>query len=91
MVTPSPNEIPSANFPPRADILGTELEMKIIKHFCDDLAPSFFKEAGCVVCGQLSICYDLLPLKSIKNLLHILEAPGVTCIEYKSDSEKLRE
>ena len=91
MVTPFPNEIPSANFPPRADILGTELEMKIIKHFCDNLAPSSFEEASCTVCGQLSICHGLLPLKSIKNLLHILEAPGVTCVECKSDSEKLHE
>ncbi|KAJ3911825.1 hypothetical protein F5877DRAFT_13430, partial [Lentinula edodes] len=37
-----------------------------------------FEEAGCAVCGQLTLRTELSPLKHIKNYLHILEADGVT-------------
>ena len=32
---------------------------------------------------------ELVPLKSIKNLLHILEEPGVTHVEHKDASERI--
>ena len=40
-----------------------------------------------------SLCYgcDLVPLKTIKNLLRILEEPGVTREEHRDAAEKIRE
>ena len=90
-ITPSPDVLPSADFLPPSGTLGPELEMKIIKNFCNNLALPSFEEAGCAVCGQLTLCHDLLPLKSIKNMLHVLEAPGITCIEHKTEAKKICE
>lgn len=78
----------SANFPPPHDILGPDLEMKIVSDFCKDLEPSHFEEAGCAVCGQLSLKHDLVHLKIMKNFLHILEEPDVTCEHIRSQMRR---
>ncbi|KAJ3967446.1 hypothetical protein EV361DRAFT_778987, partial [Lentinula raphanica] len=52
---------------------------------------SSFEEDGCAVCGRLSLKSELSPLKHIKNMLHILEVPGVTRIVRKSATETIRE
>ena len=88
-MAPSSNDVPHVNFPP--DILGPDLQMKIVKDFGNDLAPLTFKEASCAVCGQPMLHHDLIHLKFIKNLLHVLEEPGITHVEHKSAAEKICE
>jgi len=41
----------------------------------------YIEEAGCAVCGELKPLSVMSRLKSVKNLLHILVNPGVTCKE----------
>ncbi|KAJ3729843.1 hypothetical protein C8R42DRAFT_565447, partial [Lentinula raphanica] len=50
-----------------------------------------FEEAGCAVCGSLKLKSELSPLKHIKNMLHILEAPGVTRVVRTNVDERIRE
>ncbi|KAF8877204.1 hypothetical protein BD779DRAFT_1448730 [Infundibulicybe gibba] len=76
-------------FPPPP--LTETLSRTIIKDFCQDLAPKRLEESGCAVCGQLTPTSELSRLKSIKGLLSILEAPGVTRIERQSSAEPIRE
>ena len=91
IVVSSLDDLPNPKFPPPCETLGPNLEMKIIKDFCKAQAPSSIEEAGCAVCGQLELLRDLVPLKTIKNLLHVLEEPGVTREERKDASEKIHE
>jgi len=41
----------------------------ITKRFCEQIAPSNFIEAGCVVCGQLTLLSELTPLSEINIYL----------------------
>jgi hypothetical protein len=91
IVASSQDNLPSPDFPPPCEMLGPDLEMRIIKDFCKEQAPASVEEAGCAVCGQLVLRRDLVPLKSIKNLLHILEEPGVTREERRYAAEKICE
>jgi hypothetical protein len=90
-VLPQDTELPNEIFPPPSEMLGPELKMRIIEDFCKDQAPASLQEAGCAVCGQLVLRRSLVPLKSIKNILHVLEAPGVTRVERKNATEKISE
>ena len=65
--------------------------LHIIKDCCDELSPRNFAEAGCAVCGQLKRLKSLSPLKSIKRLLHVLEAPGITRLERKTSKDLVSE
>ena len=64
-------------FPPPPDVLGPDLQIKIIGNFCKDQDPLYLEEAGCVVCEQLVLQKNLVCLKTVENLLHVLEEPGV--------------
>ena len=44
----------------------------ITKRFCEQIAPSNFIEAGCAVCGQLTLLSELTPLSEINIHLDIL-------------------
>ena len=76
-VAPSEIDVPKTTFPPCQESISSDLQLRIIRDFCKELEPSSFEEAGCAVCGQLTLRRDLVPLGSVGNMLHILEAPLV--------------
>ena len=49
------------------------------------------EEAGCAVWGELKPQKSLSCIKNIKNMLHILSTPGVTCIERKNQKSPVCE
>src|SRR5271168_317723 len=53
--------------------------------------PENFEEVGCAVCGELELRKNTSRLKCVKNLLNILEEPGVTRMERKLDTSPIRE
>jgi hypothetical protein len=67
---------PSVSFPPEPASKG--FEHAIIRDACKRMDPENFEEVGCAVCGELKLKNDTGHLKSVRNLLKILEAPGVT-------------
>ena len=86
------NEVEPAtchSFPPPP--LSQELSHTVIRNFCKDSVPHKFEESGCAVCGELVPLSNLSRLKSVKGFLNILEAPGVTRIERKQVTEKIKE
>lgn len=66
-------------------------ELVIIRSACKRMDPDNFEEVGCAICGELKPRKESSRLKSVKNLLGILEAPGVTRIERKSDKSPIKE
>ena len=56
-------------FPPPP--LSHALAHTIIEGFCNDSSPESFEEAGCAVCGQLTPCSQLTPLKNVKHMLKV--------------------
>jgi len=76
-------------FPPKP--ASNKLEFGIIRNACRRMDPNNFEEVGCAVCGELKPHKDSSQLKSVKNLLHILEAPGVTRTERKTDKCPIKE
>jgi hypothetical protein len=83
------NSTPTVSFPPEP--ASKDLEHAIIRDACTRMHPENFEEVGCAVCGELKLRKDTGRLKSVKNILKILEAPGVTRMERKSDSSPVRE
>ncbi|KAJ4463369.1 hypothetical protein C8J55DRAFT_444100, partial [Lentinula edodes] len=63
----------------------------VIGKWCKSSDPIYFEEAGCAVCGQLTLCTNLSPLKHMKNFLHLLEAEAVTRTIRKSVGEPICE
>ncbi|KIM38063.1 hypothetical protein M413DRAFT_44421, partial [Hebeloma cylindrosporum] len=63
-------------FPPSP--LDSKLSHDIITSACKKMSKSNLEEAGCAVCGELKPLNTMSKLKNIKNLLHILDIPGVT-------------
>jgi len=55
------------------------------------MQPTSFEEVSCAVCGELRRRDKTSHLKSVKNFLGILEAPGVTRIERASDATPIKE
>ena len=51
----------------------------------------FISRNRCAVCGLLKQSCELSDLKNVKNLLHILQQEGVTCIEHKTENKKVHE
>ncbi|KAG5221681.1 ATP-dependent DNA helicase [Salix suchowensis] len=51
---------------------------------------SAIAENGCAVCGQLIPNTELSRIKAIKNLLHVLEAPGVTRALRKKPTDPIK-
>ena len=85
---PATNEI-NISFPPEP--ASKDLEHAIIRDACKRMDPENFEEVGCAVCGELKLRKNTSRLKSVKNLLKILEIPGVTRIERKLDNSPIRE
>ena len=54
------------------------------------MQPKYLQEGGCAVCGELKPVRELSRLKGIKNLLTVLEAPGVTRVERKTLSSLVK-
>jgi hypothetical protein len=73
-------------FPPAC--ADTNLVHTILSKACKKMHPDAIEEAGCAVCGELK---PVSRLKSVKNLLGILEAPGVTRIERSRPDVQIKE
>ena len=65
--------------------------LEIINGACEKMDPKSFEEAGCAVCGQLTLVSELSRLSAVKNHLNLLEAPGVTRKERFRMSEDVQE
>ena len=79
----------NAHFPPEP--ASREFELSVIRNACKRMDPKDFEEVGCAVCGELKPRSDSSSLKSVKNILGILEAPGVTRVERKTDKCPIKE
>jgi hypothetical protein len=66
---------------------------KIVSDFCHATAPENFEEAGCCVCGKLTLCTDLLKLDSLRLNMDVLTSDGssLTRIERKSSTDPILE
>ena len=64
---------------------------KIISGFCEDTNPGKFKEAGCVICGQLVVLTKLMKLTDVKVSLDPLVRVGVTCLPRDSVNDPIKE
>ncbi|KAF8236763.1 hypothetical protein L208DRAFT_1038676, partial [Tricholoma matsutake] len=53
--------------------------------------PNAMEEVGCAVCGQLTPVLQLTRLRAVKNQLHILEASGMTRVEWKDATRAIHE
>ena len=78
-----------AQFPPEP--ASRNFELNIMRNACKRMDPKHFEEVGCAVCGELKPCSDSSRLKSVKNILGILETPGVTRVERKTDKCPIKE
>ena len=87
--SPAPSNKDSGIFPPPA--LSSELSRTVITGFCNDTMLAKLEEAGCAVCGELVSTCNLSRLKVVKNMLHILAAPGVTRVERKYTTDRIHE
>ena len=76
-------------FPPAC--ADTNLVHTILSKACKKMHPDAIEEAGCAVCGELKPVQKMSHLKSVKNLLGILEAPGVTRIERSGPDTRIKE
>ena len=76
------------DFPPEpadANLVNT-----ILSKACKKMKPMNLQEAGCAVCGELKPVRELSRLKGIKNILFVLESPGVTRVERKTSSSSVK-
>ena len=64
---------------------------QIISDAIKKMDPKSIEEAGCAVCGLLKPSCELSRLKSVKNLLHILQKEGITRVERKTGDQKVHE
>ena len=76
-------------FPPEP--ASREFEFNVIRNACKRMDPKDFEEVGCAVCGELKPRSNSSRLKSVKIVLGILEAPGVTRVERKTDKCPIKE
>jgi len=63
----------------------------IIAEACKKMGKKNIEESGFAVCGQLTALKQLASLKSVKNLLHVLEAHGFSKKERHSEVEPIKE
>lgn len=80
---PSLTEPP--HFPPEP--LPFKEETELVREFCHDMRPHCFEEAGCAVCGQLTLKSKLQPLSSCNFSLQPLVEPGLVRLERRRPSE----
>src|ERR1700683_4493637 len=78
-------------FPPAPP--DSSLCRKIINDFCDATKPSKFEEAGCAVCGALTVQTELFDLGSLNIDLSVLNTAGLgfTRKERKYSAEPISE
>jgi len=69
-------------FPPRP--ASDHLIHHIISGFCNDTNPSQFEEAGCAVCGQLTLLSELKALNEVDICYDPLINPLAAKIEKKT-------
>ena len=80
------NTVPEiSEFPP--DPADTDLTRAILSKACKKILPNAIEEVGCAVCGELKPLQKTSRLKSVKNFLGVLEAPGITRIERRTDTK----
>ena len=79
----------ASDFPPFP--ATTDLTDLILSKACKKMHPKAIEEAGCAVCGELKPLQKMSRLKSVKNFLRILEAPGVTRIERRTNARIIKE
>jgi len=78
-----------SQFPPSQ--LTKSLQNQIISEFCQDTSPSAFQEAGCAVCGRLTLLTELQKLSDLNFNLNILCQSGVTQKERSSIENALED
>ncbi|KAJ4464445.1 hypothetical protein C8J55DRAFT_442373, partial [Lentinula edodes] len=88
-VPPKTGDNIAFNFPP-PPISKSHMAL-VIDKWCKSSSPVNFEEAGCAVCGQLTLRTDLSALKNMKNYLHVLEAQSVTRAFRTSPDESISE
>ena len=76
-------------FPPEP--ASKQLEHDIIRGACRRMNPSNIEEIGCAVCGELKPRKDTSRLKSVKKILKVLEASGVTRQERTTSTTPIKE
>ena len=88
--TPDQRECPpSTNFPPA--LVDTNLAYTIVSQAAKRMMPQNVEEAGCAVCGELHPLKQLSRLRSVKNILNILCATGVSQVEQKTSKGPSKE
>jgi uncharacterized protein DUF6570/helitron helicase-like protein/PIF1-like helicase len=80
-----PEESMVSKFPP--DPADDDITRAILSNVCKKMHPKAIEEAGCAVCGELKPLQTMSRLKSVKNILGVLEAPGVTRVERSTDTK----
>ena len=86
--TKKPDAASTYEFPP--DPADASLANAILSNACKKMQPKYLQEGGCAVCGELKPVRELSRLKGIKNILSVLEAPGVTRVERKTPSSLVK-
>jgi hypothetical protein len=76
-------------FPP--DPASDDLTSQIMTDWCAATTPQELEEAGCAVCGLLTLKTKLSPLRHVRNMLGILDSPGLTRTERLDIQEKVSE
>jgi hypothetical protein len=79
----------SASYPPPP--LSQRLTETVISEFSKSCLPSEFEEAGCAVCGELTLLTKLSDIKHVKRMLDVLDVQGVTRKERHAASEIIQE
>ncbi|KAF9553066.1 hypothetical protein CPC08DRAFT_622192, partial [Agrocybe pediades] len=69
--------------PPSKDLLHS-----IISGFCNDMRPEAFQEAGCMICGSLTLISELREVDHEK-LVQLLVVPEVTRRERKVKDDQI--
>ncbi|KIK66559.1 hypothetical protein GYMLUDRAFT_157626, partial [Collybiopsis luxurians FD-317 M1] len=81
------NLIKSEDFPPLPR--NKVLVENIVNQFCQGLHPREFEEAGCKICGQLTLKSSLLSTYAIQDNLSILSKPFVARKEQHTDHDPI--
>jgi len=63
----------------------------VISEFCKNTAPIAFQEAGCIVCGRLTLLTELQKLSDLNLNLGILYQSGITQKERYSITDALED
>ena len=69
--------------------LTTDIKQSIMRQACTDFVPDNFEEAGCSVCGQLTLVKQLKSLRMVKDNVGILSVDGVQRLPRSTDSDPL--